>query len=154
MSYATSLTTALRTAVSAKIAPIKATGKGGKSKKRSKTQSMDEAVPVSAPTPVSQAKQSNWGLLDPLRSLLGPASRYHRDALLRTNHHPYSWHAANLLLVLPLRRRTCCRTTAPVRSPSSSRPRRNLATRRIRAMEVARRTCGARPSALFRCQQQ
>ena len=72
MSYATSLTTALRTAVSAKIAPLRTPGKGGKSKKRSKTQSMDEAVvPVISPTP-TPAKQSDWGMLDPLRSLLGP----------------------------------------------------------------------------------
>lgn len=75
MSYATALTTALRTAVSAKIAPLKASGKGGKSKKRSKTQSMDDpAASVTASAPVSQVKQSNWGLLDPLRSLLGPVA--------------------------------------------------------------------------------
>lgn len=73
MSYATSLTAALRTAVSAKAVPLKAPAKGGKSKKRSKTQIQDEApAPITAPTPASQAKQSNWGPLDPLRSLLGP----------------------------------------------------------------------------------
>ncbi|KAH7374386.1 hypothetical protein BKA66DRAFT_468405 [Pyrenochaeta sp. MPI-SDFR-AT-0127] len=73
MSYATSLTAALRAAVSAKAAPLKVPGKGGKSKKRSKAQIMDEApVPITTPTPANQAKQSDWGLLDPLRSLLGP----------------------------------------------------------------------------------
>jgi hypothetical protein len=29
-------------------------------------------MPTTAPVPTSQAKQSNWGLLEPLRSLLGP----------------------------------------------------------------------------------
>jgi hypothetical protein len=75
MSYATSLTTALRAAVSAKAAPARVPGKGVKGKKRSKANAMDE-VPalVSAPAPINTAKQSNWGLLDPLRSLLGPAA--------------------------------------------------------------------------------
>lgn len=75
MSYATSLTAALRTAVTAKTAPLRVPGKGGKSKKRSKANILDEATaPVTAPTPASQVKQSNWGLLDPLRSLLGPVA--------------------------------------------------------------------------------
>jgi hypothetical protein len=75
MSYATSLTTALRAAVSAKAAPARIPGKGGKGKKRSKANILDEApVPVSAPTPTTQAKQSDWGMLDPLRSLLGPVA--------------------------------------------------------------------------------
>ncbi|KAH8704648.1 hypothetical protein GQ44DRAFT_716393 [Phaeosphaeriaceae sp. PMI808] len=75
MSYATSLTAALRTAVTAKAAPARALGKGGKGKKRSKTGALDEApVAVSAPVPASQIKQSNWGLLEPVRSLLGPFS--------------------------------------------------------------------------------
>jgi hypothetical protein len=75
MSYATSLTTALRTAVTAKAAPVRVPGKGGKGKKRSKANILDEApAPVSAPTPTNQPKQSNWGLLDPLRSLLGPVA--------------------------------------------------------------------------------
>jgi hypothetical protein len=75
MSYATSLTAALRTAVSAKAAPARVPGKGGKGKKRSKANILDEApVPVSAPAPTNQAKQSDWGMFDPLRSLLGPVA--------------------------------------------------------------------------------
>ncbi|KAH3944880.1 hypothetical protein HBI56_152740 [Parastagonospora nodorum] len=74
MSYATSLTTALRTAVTAKAAPARL-GKGGKGKKRSKANILDETpAAVSAPTPANQAKQSDWGMLDPLRSLLGPVA--------------------------------------------------------------------------------
>ncbi|KAF2821334.1 hypothetical protein CC86DRAFT_373690 [Ophiobolus disseminans] len=73
MSYATSLTAALRTAVLAKAAPARVPGKGGKGKKRSKANILDEApAPVAASTPATQAKQSDWGLLDPLRGLLGP----------------------------------------------------------------------------------
>ncbi|KAL5114881.1 hypothetical protein ACEQ8H_007199 [Pleosporales sp. CAS-2024a] len=75
MQYATSLTAALRTAVSAKAVPVKTLGKGGKGKKRSKASILDEApAPVAAPTPVNPAKQSDWGMLDPLRSLLGPVA--------------------------------------------------------------------------------
>jgi hypothetical protein len=75
MSYATSLTTALRTAVTAKAAPARVPGKGGKGKKRSKANILDEApAPVATATPTNQAKQSNWGLLEPLRSLLGPVA--------------------------------------------------------------------------------
>lgn len=76
MSYATSITAALRTAVSAsRVAPPRAPGKGGKSRKRSKTQTLNEAsAPISAPVPSSQTKQSDWGLFDPLRSLLGPVA--------------------------------------------------------------------------------
>lgn len=73
MSYATSLTAALRTAVLAKAAPARVPGKGGKGKKRSKANILDEApTPVTTSTPTTQAKQSNWGLLEPVRSLLGP----------------------------------------------------------------------------------
>ncbi|KAH6877951.1 hypothetical protein BKA58DRAFT_376238 [Alternaria rosae] len=74
MSYATSLTAALRTAVSAaKAGPARVPGKGGKGKRRSKGNLLDEApMPATAPVPTNQAKQSNWGLLEPLRSLLGP----------------------------------------------------------------------------------
>ncbi|CAN9436219.1 unnamed protein product [Alternaria alternata] len=74
MSYATSLTAALRTAVSAaKAGPSRLPGKGGKGKRRSKGNLLEEApMPAAAPAPTSQAKQSNWGLLEPLRSLLGP----------------------------------------------------------------------------------
>lgn len=75
MSYATSLTTALRTAVTAKSVPMRVPGKGGKGKKRSKANILDDApAPVAAPTPTNQAKQSDWGMLDPLRSLLGPVA--------------------------------------------------------------------------------
>jgi hypothetical protein len=73
MSYATALTAALRTAVAAKAAPARVLGKGGKGKKRSKANILDEApAAVAAPTPANQLKQSDWGLLQPLRSLLGP----------------------------------------------------------------------------------
>jgi hypothetical protein len=74
MSYATSLTAALRTAVSvSRAAPSRVPGKGGKSKRRSKGNLLDETPqPTSAPTPTNQPKQSNWGLLEPLRSLLSP----------------------------------------------------------------------------------
>lgn len=72
MSYATSLTAALRAAVSAKVAPTRTPGKGGKSKKRSKAQVLDDVPePVAAPA-TSQPKQSNWGLFEPIRGLLGP----------------------------------------------------------------------------------
>jgi hypothetical protein len=76
MSYATSLTAALRTAVSAaKSGGGKPSGKGGKGKKRSKGNLMDDApAPASVPSPASQSKESNWGLLEPLRSLLGPVA--------------------------------------------------------------------------------
>lgn len=76
MSYATSLTAALRTAVTAtKVAPLRVPGKGGKSRKRSKAQIQDEvAAPVTSTTSSNQVKQSNWGLLDPVRSLLGPVA--------------------------------------------------------------------------------
>lgn len=74
LSYATALSASLRTAVVRNTAP-KAAGKGGKGKKRSKTQNTEDLVstptPEAAPTP--QAKEPNWGPLDPLRSLLpGP----------------------------------------------------------------------------------
>ncbi|KAF1917390.1 hypothetical protein BDU57DRAFT_513614 [Ampelomyces quisqualis] len=75
MSYATSLTTALRTAVSARAAPARVPGKGGKGKKRSKANIMDEApAPISALAPTSQVQLSNWGLLEPVRGLLGPVA--------------------------------------------------------------------------------
>ncbi|KAL5432828.1 hypothetical protein PMIN06_011888 [Paraphaeosphaeria minitans] len=74
MTYATALSAALRTAVVRNAAP-KAPGKGGKGKKRSKTQIVDEAAaPTPAVTPAAaQPKEPSWGPLDPLRSLLpGP----------------------------------------------------------------------------------
>lgn len=75
MSYATSLTAALRTAVTARPAPARASGKGGKGKKRFKANLLDEApAPVAAPSAAAQAKQSNWGLLEPVRGLLGPVA--------------------------------------------------------------------------------
>jgi len=75
MSYATALTAALRTAVIARAAPARVPGKGGKGKKRSKANILDEApAPVTAPAPTSQGKQSNWGLLEPVRGLLGPVA--------------------------------------------------------------------------------
>jgi hypothetical protein len=75
MSYATSITTALRTAVTAKAAPARVPGKGGKGKKRSKANILDDApAPVAAPAPTNQTKQSDWGLFDPIRSLLGPVA--------------------------------------------------------------------------------
>lgn len=75
MSYATSLTAALRTAVSAKAAPARLQGKVGKGKKRSKANILDDQPATAAvPSPASQSKQSNWGLLEPIRSLFGPVA--------------------------------------------------------------------------------
>jgi hypothetical protein len=75
MSYATSLTTALRTAVSARPAPARVPGKIGKGKKRSKANILEDIpAPIAAPTSANQTKQSNWGLLEPVRSLLGPVA--------------------------------------------------------------------------------
>ncbi|KAF2028154.1 hypothetical protein EK21DRAFT_70318 [Setomelanomma holmii] len=75
MSYATSLTAALRTAVSAKPPIARVPGKVGRGKKRSKANILNEsATPAAAPAPVVQAKQSNWGLLEPIRGLLGPVA--------------------------------------------------------------------------------
>jgi len=56
---------------------LKAPGKPGKGKKRSKAHAIEDNVP--APTPAStvtaaQAKQSDWGLLEPIRGLLGPVA--------------------------------------------------------------------------------
>ncbi|KAF2875341.1 hypothetical protein BDV95DRAFT_564893 [Massariosphaeria phaeospora] len=77
MSYATALSASLRTAVAAKVGPAKVPGKGARSKKRSKVPVTDD--PTAATTTHSlqsanQAKQSNWGLFDPIRSLLGPVA--------------------------------------------------------------------------------
>lgn len=70
MSYATSLTAALRTAVAAKLtAGPKTPGRNGKSKKRSRTAALEEAPVIAAPA-VPQPKQSNWGLLEPIRTLV------------------------------------------------------------------------------------
>lgn len=75
MSYATSITAALRTAVSSsRSTGLRAPGgKPGKGRKRSKAQALDE-IAATAPIPSAQAKQSDWGLFDPLRSLLGPVA--------------------------------------------------------------------------------
>lgn len=73
MTYATSISAALRATVAAKNGPLKTPGKSGKTKKRSKAQIVDEAVATQAPTAAdttSQSKQKGWGILDPLRSLL------------------------------------------------------------------------------------
>lgn len=70
MSYATSLTAALRTAVAAKLtAGPKTPGRNGKSKKRSKTAALEEAPVIAAPA-APQPKQSNWGLLEPIRTIV------------------------------------------------------------------------------------
>lgn len=70
MSYATSLTAALRTAVAAKLTAVpKTPGRNGKSKKRSRTAALEEAPVIAAPA-VQQPKQSNWGLLEPIRTLV------------------------------------------------------------------------------------
>ncbi|KAF2852680.1 hypothetical protein T440DRAFT_526311 [Plenodomus tracheiphilus IPT5] len=77
MSYATSITAALRTAVSASklSGPLRVPGKpGAKGRKRSKTAILDEPATITAPNPSAQAKQSDWGLFDPIRSLLGPVA--------------------------------------------------------------------------------
>lgn len=70
MSYATSLTAALRTAVAAKInTGPKTPGRNGKSRKRSKTAALEEAPVIAAPV-APQPKQSNWGLLEPIRLIV------------------------------------------------------------------------------------
>ncbi|KAH7065759.1 hypothetical protein BKA63DRAFT_164346 [Paraphoma chrysanthemicola] len=75
MSYATSLTAALRTAVNARAAPARVPGKVGRGKKRSKANILDEApAPVTAQTPATQTKQADWGLFEPLHGLLGPVA--------------------------------------------------------------------------------
>ncbi|KAH9866706.1 hypothetical protein J1614_008399 [Plenodomus biglobosus] len=78
MSYATSITAALRTAVSAPKPSngLRAPGgkPGAKGRKRSKAAILDEPATISNPTPSTATKQSDWGLFDPLRSLLGPVA--------------------------------------------------------------------------------
>lgn len=76
MSYATSITAALRAAVTTKLAPAKApAGKGARGKKRSKSRVLDSAPVINSnPTPSNQPKQSDWGMFDPLRSILGPVA--------------------------------------------------------------------------------
>lgn len=77
MSYATSLSAALRNAVAAKSGTAKGVGKPGKQKKRSKTQIADETVPAPTTSPTAtgaQGQRKNWGMLEPVRSLLGPVA--------------------------------------------------------------------------------
>lgn len=77
MTYATALSNALRNAVITKPGIPKGPGKPGKGKKRSKAQTADDNVPAPIPatTPAAaQAQQKSWGILDPLRSLLGPVA--------------------------------------------------------------------------------
>ncbi|KAF2112559.1 hypothetical protein BDV96DRAFT_152486 [Lophiotrema nucula] len=77
ISYATALASALRAAVSSSKGPSKAPqGKSGKGKKRSKAAILDDVAPT-APTDgaaelTSKSKTKDWGVLEPLRSLLGP----------------------------------------------------------------------------------
>lgn len=76
MSYATSITAALRTAVSSsRPTGLRAPGgKPGKGRKRSKAQLLDETTTTPAPTPSAQGKQGDWGFFNPIRSLLGPVA--------------------------------------------------------------------------------
>lgn len=55
--------------------PARVSGKGGKGKKRSRANVLDDVpAPTTAPVAATQAKQSNWGLLEPVRGLLGPVA--------------------------------------------------------------------------------
>ncbi|KAF1972382.1 hypothetical protein BU23DRAFT_162591 [Bimuria novae-zelandiae CBS 107.79] len=86
LSYATSLSAALRTAVVRNAAP-RAPGKGGKGKKRSKAQITDDSVSIPSPaaTPTAaQPKEPSWGPLDPLRSMLPSPLVSILDILLTT----------------------------------------------------------------------
>ncbi|PVI06310.1 hypothetical protein DM02DRAFT_609876 [Periconia macrospinosa] len=75
LTYATSLSTALRNAVAAKGSIPKLPGKTGKGKKRSKANIVAQDAPAPAASATSTAaKESSWGPLDPLRSLLGPVA--------------------------------------------------------------------------------
>ncbi|KAI8942176.1 hypothetical protein NX059_000263 [Plenodomus lindquistii] len=77
MSYATSITAALRTAVSASRPSngLRVPGKpGAKGRKRSKAALADEPAIATAPSPSATAKQSDWGMFNPMRSLLGPVA--------------------------------------------------------------------------------
>jgi hypothetical protein len=75
MTYATSLSAALRNAVAAKTGVLKAPGKPGKGKKRSKAHITEDSAPAPLPSSTvtaAQTKKSDWGLLEPIRGLLGP----------------------------------------------------------------------------------
>ncbi|KAF2270044.1 hypothetical protein CC78DRAFT_528550 [Lojkania enalia] len=77
MSYATSLSSALRAAVSAK-GPSKAPGKAGKAKKRNKSQLPSDTTPTppidATGNVTAKASVKDWGTLEPIRALLGPAA--------------------------------------------------------------------------------
>jgi hypothetical protein len=63
--------------VVAKNGPPKTVGKPGKGKKRSKAQIAEENVPTStsaSSTTAAQVKKLDWGLLEPIRGLLGPVA--------------------------------------------------------------------------------
>ncbi|KAF2477368.1 uncharacterized protein BDR25DRAFT_299343 [Lindgomyces ingoldianus] len=79
LTYATSLASALRSAVSAKL--LKAPGKPGKpGKRRAKgTPGISDESAITPPTgttpeTAAAAKGSNWGLFEPVRTLLGPVA--------------------------------------------------------------------------------
>ena len=76
LTYSTAISSALRAAVSAKP-PVKAPGKG-KLKKRSKAQAADDSTPTPPTDDVNEttnkSKQKDWGLLEPVRGLLGPVA--------------------------------------------------------------------------------
>ncbi|KAF2678118.1 hypothetical protein K458DRAFT_423298 [Lentithecium fluviatile CBS 122367] len=77
MTYAASLSAALRNAVAAKNGVPKAPGKAGKGKKRSKAQVTEENVPAAEPASIetaAQAAKKDWGLFEPIRGLLGPVA--------------------------------------------------------------------------------
>ncbi|KAF1961609.1 hypothetical protein CC80DRAFT_488074 [Byssothecium circinans] len=76
MTYATSLSTALRNAVATKSSIPRGPGKPGKGKKRSKANIATSDTPAtSTPSTANPAtKENSWGPLDPLRSLLGPVA--------------------------------------------------------------------------------
>ncbi|ORY15138.1 hypothetical protein BCR34DRAFT_559141 [Clohesyomyces aquaticus] len=88
LTYATSIASALRAAVSTKAikAPI---GKPGKGKRRQKTTGIPDESAIALPTTgaadtAAKAKANTWGILEPLRSLLGPVADI-IDSLVSTN---------------------------------------------------------------------
>ncbi|KAF2648021.1 hypothetical protein K491DRAFT_699232 [Lophiostoma macrostomum CBS 122681] len=74
ISYANSIVAALKATISSK-APSKAPGKPGKGKRRTKTQGLDETIPapaISGPVTTAAAKDTSWGLFEPVRAIFGP----------------------------------------------------------------------------------
>ena len=75
ISYANSLTAALRAAISAKTTK---TTRGTKGKKRSRTQTTEESAPTSSgasgAADAAVQPKANWGLFEPVRGLLGPVA--------------------------------------------------------------------------------